>query len=271
MTPAQLGFWTKLRRHDPAAPEAFAPGDYRCPAHDDHRASLSVAYEGNRVLFHCQAGCSKDVVRKRLGVAWSDLDDYGAARGRLVATYTYTDQRGAALFRVLRFEPKTFRIQRVEDGAWVWGRGKAPYALYRLPRVAEAVAAGERVYVVEGEKDVEALEQLGVVATTNQGGASKRWRPEYTEALRGAYVTVVADRDEAGRAHARKVHAALAGAAAEVALVEPAVNRPQADASDHLAAGLGLDDFAPLDPGGASRGGGRHFWFGSRAAAAVHA
>jgi hypothetical protein len=72
---------------------------------------------------------------------------------------------------------------------------------------------------------------------------------EYTEALRGAYVTIVADRDDAGRKHARTAYAALAEAAAEVVLVEPAVNRPNADASDHLAAGYGLDEFTPLDPG----------------------
>jgi DNA primase len=66
----------------------------------------------------------------------------------------------------------------------LWGRGKAPYTLYRLPRVAEAVAAGERVFLVEGEKDADALERAGAVATTAPGGAGKVWRPEYTEALR---------------------------------------------------------------------------------------
>ena len=229
MTPAQAAFWSRLRRHDPAIPESFTPGDYRCPAHADHRASLSVDYKGNRVLWHCQAGCASEAVRRKLSVAWVDLDDYGPAIGkRPTVAYTYTD----------------------EDGEWLWGRGKAPYVLYRLPRVAEAVQAGERVWLVEGEKDADALERAGVAATTTPGGAGKTWRAEYTEALRGAYITVVADRDEAGRNHARRAYAALAGAAAEVVVVEPAVNRPHADAADHLAAGFGLDDFAPLDPGG---------------------
>jgi hypothetical protein len=151
---------------------------------------------------------------------------------------------------VLRYQPKDFRVQRYEDGEWLWGRGKAPYRLYRLLRVTEAVQAGERVWLVEGEKDADAMtEQAGVAATTTPGGAGKTWRPEYIEALRGAYVTIVADRDEAGRAHARRAAAALAEAAAEVVLVEPNVNRPHADAADHLAAGFGLDDFTPLDTG----------------------
>jgi Protein of unknown function (DUF3631) len=250
MTPAQAGFWARLRRHDPTLPERFTPGNYRCPAHDDRRASLSVAYKGNRVLWHCQAGCAPELVRRLLGIAWVDVDDYGGAIGkRHVATYTYTDAAGVPELRVLRYEPKDFRVQRREDGEWVWGRGRAPYRLYRLPRVVEAVQAGERVWLVEGEKDADAMTAAGVAATTTPGGAGKTWRPQYTEALRGAYVTVVADRDEAGRKHARKAYAALAEAAAEVILVEPAVNRPHADASDHLAAGLALDDFSPLDPG----------------------
>jgi 5S rRNA maturation endonuclease (ribonuclease M5) len=250
VTPAQAGFWTRLRRHDPTIPERFTPGDYRCPAHNDQRASLSVDYKGNRVLWHCQAGCTPEAVRRRLGIAWADVDDYGPAIGKKhVATYVYTDAAGVPVTQVCRYAPKDFRAQRFEDGQWLWGRGKAPYLLYQLPRVTEAVATSERVWLVEGEKDADAMERAGVVATTTPGGAGKTWRPEYTEALRGAYITIVADRDDAGRKHARKAYAALAEAAAEVVVVEPAVNRPHADASDHLQAGLGLDDFAPLDPG----------------------
>jgi hypothetical protein len=193
MTPAQAALWSRLRRHDPAIPERFTPGDYRCPAHDDRRASLSVDYQGNRVLFHCQAGCTPDAVRRRLGIAWADLDDYGPAIGKEhVATYTYTDPAGAPELRVLRYAPKDFRVQRFEDGQWLFGRGKTPYRLYRLPRVVEAVRAGERVWLVEGEKDADAMTAAGVASTTTWGGAGKRWRPEYTEALRGAYVTIVA-------------------------------------------------------------------------------
>ena len=62
--------------------------------------------------------------------------------------------------------------------------------LYSLPRVIEAVAAGRTIYVVEGEKDVHAIERAG--ETCNPGGAGK-WREDYSAALAGAKV-VVADR-----------------------------------------------------------------------------
>ncbi len=57
------------------------------------------------------------------------------------------------------------------------------------------------MWVVEGERDVHSLEAKGVVATTNAAGAGK-WKGEYSEALRGAIVRVVADNDEPGMAHA---------------------------------------------------------------------
>ena len=50
--------------------------------------------------------------------------------------------------------------------------------LYRLPDVAAAVRQGRVVFVVEGEKDADALARLGLAATTNVGGAGK-WRAEY--------------------------------------------------------------------------------------------
>jgi hypothetical protein len=60
-------------------------------------------------------------------------------------------------------------------------------------------------------------------------------------------VRIVADADEEGRKHTREVAAALQGVAASVELFEPANGK---DVSDHLAAGLSLDDLVPI--GGAT-------------------
>ncbi|MGZ4373060.1 MAG: toprim domain-containing protein, partial [Gaiellaceae bacterium] len=113
--------------------------------------------------------------------------------------------------------------------------------LYWLPRVLEAVAADETVYVVEGEKDVHALERAGVVATTNAMGAGK-WRKEYAKTLRGADVVIIADGDTAGREHAAKVAASLDDVARSVLIVEAAEGK---DAADHLGAGHTVDEFVP--------------------------
>jgi Protein of unknown function (DUF3631) len=81
----------------------------------------------------------------------------------------------------------------------------------------------------------------GVVATCNPMGAGK-WRSEYSEVLAGADVIIVADRDAQGRAHAAHVAASLDGIVRSARVVEPATGK---DAADHLAAGHGLDAFAP--------------------------
>lgn len=234
-------------------PKSTGPSQWqtRCPAHDDRAPSLSVS-EGDdrRVLLHCHAGCSGEDVLTALGLTAADLFEKrnGKANGKareIVATYDYTDAEGKLLYQVVRFEPKDFR-QRKPDGAggWEWKLGKVEKVPYRLPQVLAAVDAGEKIVIVEGEKDVHALEERGVVATCNAGGAGK-WKPSYSDHLRGANVAIIADADEPGRKHAAEVAESLQGIAAEVKVFEPAEGCK--DVSDHLEAGHKLGDLVPLE------------------------
>jgi DNA primase len=46
----------------------------RCPAHEDHNASLSIAQgDDSRILLHCWAGCETAAVVRALGLSFSDL------------------------------------------------------------------------------------------------------------------------------------------------------------------------------------------------------
>jgi hypothetical protein len=173
-----------------------------CPAHDDGRPSLHVTRKTNpdRWLLHCFAGCAEADVCRLLGLTTEDLGPSLKSR-EPVAVYVYTDELAVPLFEVGRFEPKKF-LQRLPGRTdWKGGIGKVRRVLYRLPTLTTAIAAGRRIWIVEGEKDVHALEAVGEVATCNPGGAGK-WRAEYAEPFRGAMVTIIADRDPAGRAHA---------------------------------------------------------------------
>ncbi|CAN5794626.1 hypothetical protein BH24ACT25_BH24ACT25_04750 [soil metagenome] len=163
-------------------------------------------------------------------------------RPEIVETYDYADADGELLFQVVRFEPKDFRQRRPDgNGGWIWKTGDRK-VLYHLPKVLEAARAGKGVFVVEGERDVHVLEAQGIVATCNPGGAGK-WREEYGEALGGADVVVVADRDKAGREHALEVARSLEGTAASVDVVEPRAGK---DVADHLAAGLSVGQLVPI-------------------------
>jgi AAA domain-containing protein/Toprim domain-containing protein len=215
----------------------------KCPAHEDHTPSLTIA-EGHdgRALVHCHAGCAFDAVVTALGIEKRELFADGTPH-TILATYDYTDAEGTVLFQVVRFAPKEFRQRRPDGlGGWTWNLNGVRRVLYHLPQLRAAVSAGQRVFIVEGEKDVAAVERAGYAATCNPGGAGK-WRATYTAELRGADVMIVADQDDPGRAHARAVAQTLRGVAARVVLVLPAAGK---DVSDHLAAGRKLSDLVPL-------------------------
>lgn len=169
----------------------------------------------------------------------------GRASREIEAVYPYCDADGTLLYEVVRFRPKDFRQRRPDgDGGYVWGLGEQPTVLYRWPEVRAAVVAGDTVYIVEGERDVEAIRGVDCVATCNTGGAGK-WRPEFSAELAGAEVVIVADKDEPGRKHARQVFASLRDVAASVRVVEARTGK---DAADHLAAGHRVDDFLAVWP-----------------------
>ena len=224
----------------------------RCPAHDDTKASLSLK-EGDdgKALLFCHAGCDTRDVAEALDLTMSDL--FSAGHGGLLATtYPYTDEAGELLYRVLRYSPKGFSQQRYVKGEWVNGMGDVRRVLYQLPELL-AAGADTPVYVCEGEKDADALRRLGLVATTLLGGANK-WRDEYTPFFAGRDVVLCGDNDDPGRAHVDMLRDRLAGVAASITSLFPAVGK---DVSDHLNAGLdigdmvmesdGLDEFMPLD------------------------
>lgn len=230
-------------------------GGWRCPAHDDQRPSLSVTNGNGKVLLHCQVGCTVEAIVDALKLTKADLfDEVRAERPQISDRYRYVDEAGDLLFEVVRFDGKEFRQRRPDgNGGWVWKLGDVRRVLYRLPRVIDAVSAGYAIFVAEGEKDVHALESAGEVATCNPGGAGK-WRAEYSDVLAGAkQVIVVADRDDAGRRHAREVEESLKGRVGSVIVVEAVVGK---DAADHLAAHHTVDElelvadgqFLPEDP-----------------------
>lgn len=160
------------------------------------------------------------------------------ARARQVASYAYRDTDGALVFEVVRFDPKDFRQRRPDpeaQGGWAWNlKGVTPVP-YRLPELAAADPAAT-VFIVEGEKDVEALVALGLVATCNAGGAGK-WRPEFAEHLIGRHVVVLPDNDQPGRDHAESVAQSLRGKAASVKIVELPGLPEKGDAWDWIEAG----------------------------------
>ena len=176
----------------------------------------------------------------------------------VIATYDYNDAHGQLLFQVVRKIPKTFR-QRCPDGngGWIWNIKGIKRVPYRLPELLAADPA-EPVFLPEGEKDVNALRERGLIATTNPGGAGK-WLASYGEHLRGRHVVLLPDNDDPGRDHAADVACKLKPYAASVRMLPLPSLPDKGDVSDWLAAGgsaaLLMDLLTAADPEGPDRGG----------------
>jgi hypothetical protein len=228
----------------------------RCPAHEDGKASLSVARGTDQpVVVKCHAGCDSIDVLDAIGLTAADVSKPREERdsgewtpfGDAIAVYDYTDEHGKLLYQVCRTLDKQFPQRRPDStkkSGWRWSLGDCRRVPYRLPRVLAAVREGRTVYITEGEKDVHSVERAGATATTAPGGAGK-WRDDYDPWFDGADVVIIADRDEPGRKHAADVLSHLHGIAKRVIIAEPAEGK---DASDHLAAGRSLAELAAQQP-----------------------
>ncbi len=225
---------------------SVAPGRYyaTCPRCS---AKRTKAHQRSKVLGVTINGTSAHWGCNHCG--WKGpVNGNGAARhGDNIKTYDYQDEGGDLLFQKVRGYPKKF-WQRRPDGAdgWINDLGKTRRVIYRLPEVMEAIAAGYRIAVVEGERDADNLWKIGVPATCNPDGAAQpgqkpKWRSEYSEMLRGAALVVIGDNDSAGRAHVEATASMCAGVAQRVCVLDLAAHWPEmpkgGDISDWLEAG----------------------------------
>ncbi len=204
----------------------------RCPAHDDRKPSLSISEntEAGRILICCNsAKCSAKEILAAMGLTLKalytrerDNARQGGAQGRrdglnLVAAYDYTDENGNYLKTALRYDViekgvktgKQFRQGvRQPDGRYKWGVKGIPNLPYNLPAVLRGIAEGATVYIVEGEKDADALIAQGLVATCNAQGAGQ-WTEAHSEKLEGADSVLIPDNDPDGYRHVRDIAATL--------------------------------------------------------------
>lgn len=234
-------------------PDAIRRGDgylARCPSHADRRPSLSIDVgESGDVLLHCFAGCGTEAILEKAGLVYGDLfaDHERRAptpirkRGEFLCAYDYFNEAGELAHQTVRFaNPKGFSQRRPDGrGGWIWNlRGITTY-LYRLPELI-ATPLDQFVIVAEGEKDADALASIGLPSTTNPLGAGK-WKPSYSEALRGRSLVLVADNDRAGRDHVELVARETYGIAARCRI--PALDglAPGGDISDWLVTHSGAE------------------------------
>lgn len=185
----------------------------KCPVHGDRKASLTISEKDDKILMYCHAGCPTEEIVEAVGLTMADLTITSTAQEdfanvpqwqkNLEAIYDYYDDAGEYAYSKLRYAGKKILYGYVENGKCDYkGAGKERY-LYNLKALRQAVEEQEPVYIVEGEKDVETMRKLGLVATT--AGGTSDWRKKYAKYFKGAWVTILPDNDEPGEKLARQI------------------------------------------------------------------
>ena len=228
-----------------------------CPAHDDRNPSLSIS-EGDdrRVLLICRSQhCNLESILNAVGLEKRDLfprSDRNTStkrptfenpdrqkqkptgrswptssaliailekqRGPRSAAWTYQDTDGREIGTVIRWDTddgKEFRPIHRNDAGWSVGAMPEPRPLYRLRDIIDA----DVVYVLEGEKAVDAAVSIGLNATTCSGGCGAVSQTDWSP-LAGKRVVIIPDNDTPGRKFAETVAGILVSMDCEVHIID---------------------------------------------------
>lgn len=227
-----------------------------CPAHYDNNPSLCISDGRKAIVFKCfSAGCTQEDIIEALmhqGI-WPGKPKNESFRKngapykskpkptiestprKIIKTYDYEDPAGNFVYQKVRYEPKDFRIRRPDPdkkGKWIWsikGIQKYPYRLTKL------LASKKSICIVEGEKDVESLEKLGITATTF-GGAND-WESGFAEYFKDRDVLIFPDNDEAGKSHINDIADDLDGVAKSIKIIFLDGLKEKGDVTDWIQAG----------------------------------
>ncbi len=181
-----------------------------CPAHYDDKASLSIAYNPSedRIALHCHAGCDTADILTEVGKTWADVGPTKPEEEKkplkkwqinLEQEYRYTDPNGNYLYSKLRYEGKKIRFARIIDGEKVSdSKDGCEAELYNVRAIKDAIEKKKPVYYVEGEKDVETMKELGLIAVT--AGGTGDWKASFADRFIGVNdLIIISDNDTPGK------------------------------------------------------------------------
>lgn len=211
--------------------------------------NLSISWDSrrSREVVKCWSECHRD---------WREflkaLHAHGCVLSGDSGEYVYTDESGQPLYRIKRWLRKgekkkrskmeRYKVSSAGVPAWFGGKGAISdvrKVLYQLPDVLAAVQQNREIWLCEGEKDADALREHGVCATTASNG--QQWLQSYTDALNGARLVIVPDKDDTGVGYRRALR--IYGDVRESCTVRFALAAIGKDPYDHFTSGKGVDEF----------------------------
>ncbi len=210
-----------------------------CPSHEDRNPSLSFTEKDGDILVHCHAGCTQESVvnkLKEMGLWWSsrptrmkpgkesspppktgktfssleEITDF-FRRGKEQAeskVYHYQGDWGVIRINFTKNgeKKKLIRPFHAIQGGFTLGDPAGPLSLYSTRDMT--VGKDDIIYVVEGEKCVDAMGQMGLPAVTSAHGAKSATKSDWTP-LKGRKINIIPDNDDPGMKYAEEVRTIL--------------------------------------------------------------
>lgn len=205
-----------------------------CPFHDDSKPSMSVDNKNGADVWYCHpceigGNIIHYVMRKhdlKKGQAIKKLADHfnietTPVKPKIIAEYSYTDEKGKELYKILRLSPKDFTANKKLNGI--------RQVLYHMPEVFKS----ETVWILEGEKDADNVRKLGLVATTAPFGMVN-WKPEFSRSLKNKKVIICLDVGTEKEAGKRAASILKAGASNVKCVELPGLEKEGEDISDWI-------------------------------------
>lgn len=130
-------------------------------------------------------------------------------------TWEYRSAQGEPLGYVARFDADGSKdvvpyFKRLNGHGWQSGSAAAPRPLFGLDVLAQTDIA-RAVFIVEGEKAAAALQSLGLVAVTSQGGSNAAAKTDWKPLEGRERVYLLPDNDSPGEAYAEAIALILRG------------------------------------------------------------
>ncbi|MBA7530553.1 DNA primase [subsurface metagenome] len=209
-----------------------------CPFHSDKKTpNLSIDPDKNGGVYFCFACGAKGQLFD------PNLTD---KKKTIEEVYSYKDEKEKLIFQVVRYEPKEFKQRRPDPdkaGEFIWNLKGVKRIIYNLPEITKK--KDKIIFLCEGEKDCDNLAKIGILATTNSGGAGK-WRSEYNPYFREREVVIPPHKDDTGENHLQVVGKNLMGIAKKIKVLRlPGLEKGE-DISDWLDRGGDMEKLFEL-------------------------
>lgn len=197
-----------------------------CPACGDKKQHLYINFAPDgKILLDCKKGCAFSDIAAAVDIPQTEL--FGESPQRvpweLQREHVYTDINGNILGKKQIYKKpdgnKSAVWYRMEQGRYVKGLAGEKFPPYHLHKFTKTSGT---LVIVEGEKDVETVERMGISATTSPNGAGAKWRKEYNKYFIDRNVVILTDNDEAGEKYGRETAERIRGSAAAVKLIRSA-------------------------------------------------